>query len=102
MVGGAFRDNNEEFAKLMKGEFVSTPAMMKRFMNQTLPSMAAATREANEFNAPLITINCDNITSEAIPKLEEVVNNAVDRIKKELDGGMSRNGYRQPVKKLLI
>lgn len=102
VVGGAFLDNNEEFAKLMKGEFVSTPAMMKRFMNQTLPSMAAATREANEFNAPLITINCDNITSEAIPKLEEVVNNAVDRIKKELDGGMSRNGYRQPVKKLLI
>lgn len=102
VVGGTSLDNNEEFAKLMKGEFVSTPAMMKRFMNQTLPSMTAAAREANEFNAPLITINCDNITSEAMPKLEEVVNNAVDRIKKELDGGMSRNGYRQPVKKLLI
>lgn len=31
---------SEEFAKLLKGEFVSTPAQMKRFMTETLPQIA--------------------------------------------------------------
>ncbi len=31
---------SEEFAKLLEGEFVSTPAQMKRFMDDTLPQIA--------------------------------------------------------------
>lgn len=102
VVGGAELGRNEEFAKLMKGEFVSTPAMIQKFMNQTLPAVASGGGGTNEFNAPLIEINCESVTSEAMPRLEAVVQNAVKQIKKELDGGMSRNGYKGTVKKLSI
>ena len=32
--------SNEQFAKLLEGEFVSTPAQMKRFMDDTVPKIA--------------------------------------------------------------
>lgn len=102
VVGGEALKHNEEFAKLLKGEFVSTPAQMQKFMNDTLPRMVTYTGRSNEFNAPLITINCDNVTSEAMPKLKEVVNEAVEKIKQELNSGMSRAGYKGTVQKLLV
>ena len=95
--------SNEEFAKLLKGEFVSTPAQMKRFMEETLPKIAnySATGGNNEFNAPLIEITCESVTTEALPELERIVNEAVKEIKRELDSGMSRTGYkRTPAKRL--
>ena len=94
---------NEEFAKLLKGEFVVTPAQMKRFMEETLPQIAnySATGGSNEFNAPLIEIRCESVTTETLPELERVVNDAVREIKKQLDSGMSRTGYkRTPTKRL--
>lgn len=95
--------SSEEFAKLLKGEFVSTPAQMKRFMEETLPKIAnySATGGSNEFNAPLIEIRCESVTTEALPELERVVNDAVREIKKQLDSGMSRTGFkRTPTKRL--
>lgn len=93
-------DSSEQFAKLLKGEYVATPSQMDRFMRNTLPSMIGA--GGTEINAPLVEIKCDNVTSESMPKLKEVVNDAVDEIKKLLDGGMSRSGYRGKLKTLNI
>lgn len=95
--------SNEEFAKLLKGEFVSTPAQMKRFMETTLPNIASYTSNggSNEFNAPLIEINCDNVTGESIPDLKRIVNDAVDEIKKQLDTGMSRTGFVRTSRRLV-
>ena len=104
LVGNiAHLSSSEEFAKLLKGEFVSTPAQMKRFMEETLPKIAnySATGGSNEFNAPLIEITCESVTTEALPELEHIVNEAVKEIKRELDSGMSRTGFkRTPTKRL--
>lgn len=106
---GGFVDNslglksNEEFAKLLKGEFVSTPAQMRHFMENTLPRIAnyTATGSSNEFNAPLVEILCQSVTTESLPELERVVNEAVKEIQKQLDSGMSRTGFkRSPTKRL--
>jgi hypothetical protein len=103
-VGGVNELNvNEEFAKLLKGEFVSTPTQMKRFMEDTLPKIAnySATGSTNEFNAPLIEITCESVTSESLPQFEKIVNDAVKEIQKQLDSGMSRAGFKRPVAKRL-
>jgi len=95
--------SNEEFAKLLKGEFVSTPAQMKRFMEETLPRIAnyTATGGTNEFNAPLIEILCESVTSESLPELKRIVEEAVKELQKQLDSGMSRTGFkRTPTKRL--
>lgn len=96
--------SNEEFAKLLQGEFVSTPAQMKRFMEDTLPSIVGytATNGINEFNAPLIEITCESVTSESMPELKRIVNEAVNEIKRELDSGMSRTGFKRQTTKRLI
>ena len=97
--------HDEEFAKLMEGEHVSTPAQVRNFMQRTLPAIASYTtseNSSNEFNAPLISIQCDTITKEALPRLETIVNRAVDKIQEQLDSGMSRSGRKSPAKKLLI
>lgn len=103
IVGGvATLASTEEFAKLLKGEFVSTPVQMKRFMEETLPQIANyANSGGNEFNAPLIEIHCDNVTPEALPDIERVVNEAVREIKKQFDSGMSRTGYKRQTTKRL-
>lgn len=95
--------SNEEFAKLLKGEFVSTPAQMKRFMEETLPRIANYTTSGgtNEFNAPLIEITCESATTEVLPKLKQIVNEAVNEIKHELDSGMSRTGFKRPTTRRL-
>lgn len=94
----------EEFAKLLKGEFVSTPSQMKRFMEETLPQIAnyASSGANNEFNAPLIEITCESVTTESMPELKRIVNEAVKEIQKQLDSGMSRTGFKRPVTKSLV
>lgn len=95
-VGGdAVLKSNEEFAKLMVGEHVSTPAQIQRFMNETLPSIATV-GSRNEFNAPLISIECGSVTPESLPGLKQIVNEAVREVKKQLDDGFSRTGYKKP------
>ena len=103
-VGGTpALSSNEEFAKLLKYEFVSTPAQMKRFMEETLPSIAnyTASNGSNEFNAPLIEITCESVTTETMPELKRVISEAVKEIKRELDSGMSRAGFKRPAQKRL-
>lgn len=94
--------SSEEFAKLLKGEFVSTPAQMKRFMEKTLPDIANYTSSegGNEFNAPLVEIKCDSITSESLPRVEKLVAEAVKEVRKIFESGMSRTGYKKAVKTL--
>lgn len=94
---------NEEFAKLMKGEYVSTPSQIKRFMDYTLPQMSsiAASAGGNEFNAPLVSIECGTVTQDALPGLKTIVDEAVTEVKRQLDSGMSRVGYKPTVKKFI-
>ena len=94
---------NEEFAVLMKGEHVSTPSQIKRFMDYTLPQMSsiAASAGGNEFNAPLVSIECDTVTQDALPGLKTIVDEAVTEVKRQLDSGMSRVGYKPTVKKFI-
>ena len=102
IVGGfANLKSTEEFAKLLKGEFVSTPAMMSKFMSQTLPGMIASGGR-NEFNAPLVSIVCDTVSKESMPILQKAMDEAVNVIKKELDNGMLRSGYRKSAKQIAI
>ena len=76
---------------------------MKRFMEETLPRIAnyTATGGTNEFNAPLIEILCESVTSESLPELKRIVEEAVKELQKQLDSGMSRTGFkRTPTKRL--
>lgn len=93
-------ESSEEYAKLLKGEFVSTPAMMSRFMKQTLPAMLSFGTRGAEFNAPLVEIQCDNVTTEALPGLRKIVDDAVSEIKRQFDSGFSRTGYRKSVRQI--
>ena len=97
-VGGVELQSHEEFAKLMKGEFVVTPAQMSRFMGETLPTMiGGGTGGEVNYNAPLITIKCDSITKEAVPEVEKIVNEAVNKIKMEIDSAFSRTGFKKKI-----
>nr|DAO56446.1 MAG TPA: minor tail protein [Caudoviricetes sp.] len=105
LVGGiSTLSSSEEFAKLLKGEYVTTPAQMKRFMEETLPQIAnyPATNGSNEFNAPLVEITCESVTTESLPELKHIINEAVNEIKKELDSGMSRVGFKRSITKRLV
>ena len=97
-VGGVELQSHEEFAKLMKGEFVVTPSQMSRFMGETLPTMVGGgTGGEVNYNAPLITIKCDSITKEAVPEVEKIVNEAVNKIKTEIDSAFSRTGFKKKI-----
>ncbi len=96
-VGGL--ESNEEFAKLLKGEFVSTPAQMDRFINQTLPALTSYSSGGTTYNAPLISIECGSVTQDTLPDLETMVDEAVKKIQKQIDSGLSRNGYKRTVGK---
>lgn len=92
--------STEMFAKLLKGEFVATPQMMNQFMTSTLPAIASR-GGSTEINAPLINIQCDNVTQESLPRLEEIVNEAVKTIKRQFDDGLGRAGYHKTVKQII-
>lgn len=97
-VGGVELQSHEEFAKLMKGEFVVTPSQMSRFMGETLPTMiGGGTGGEVNYNAPLITIKCDSITKESVPDVEKIVDEAVNKIKTEIDSAFSRTGFKKKI-----
>ena len=88
--------SNEVFAKLMDGEFVSTPSMIKNFLTRTLPTISKDTKNSSVvYNAPLVSIECETVTEESLPSLEEIVDGAVKKIKKEIDSAFSRTGFRK-------
>lgn len=91
---------NEVFAKLLKGEFVSTPAQMDRFISETLPTIASCGGGSGDgyvinYNSPLIEIQCGSVTDDSLPKLKDLVNEAVNKIKKDMSSALSRTGYRK-------
>lgn len=97
-VGGkAGLKSNEEFAKLMKTEFVSTPKQISNFMNKTLPAIAGS-GNAVQINAPLISLQCDTMSEETYPKVKSLVEQAVNKVKDQIDSVFSRTGYKNPTK----
>lgn len=103
--GGATLKDNEVFAKLLDGEFVSTPAQMSKFLKDTYPKMLSMAQGGNggiQYNAPIVAIRCDSVTEDTMPTLKKVVKQAVDEVKKEIDSAFSRTGYRREVNKFSI
>lgn len=103
--GGATLKDNEVFAKLLDGEFVSTPAQMSKFLKDTYPKMLGMAQGGNggiQYNAPIVAIRCDSVTEDTMPTLKKVVKQAVDEVKKEIDSAFSRTGYRREVNKFSI
>lgn len=104
-VGGyATLKSNEQFAKLLTGEFVSTPTQMHKFMNHTLPSIVQrgnlSPRETEiNYNSPLVVIQCDTITKDSLPKVNEIVNQAVEKVKEEINSAFSRTGKKSNINK---
>ena len=96
-VGNLNLGENEVFAKLMKGEFVSTPAQMSNFLNKTLPAMTNGTN----INAPLISMQVESVTKDSLPQLETIIKRAADKIKSELSSGFSKTGFRASNKRIL-
>ena len=90
--------SNEEFAKLLKGEFVSTPKQMDDFMRKTLPAMVM--RESGggatiNNNSPLVEINCGSVDDDTLPKLKDLVNQAVKQIEHNMESALHRTGYKK-------
>ena len=94
--------SNEEFAKLLNGELVVTPVQMSNFMNKTLPGMTSGVSGVVNYNSPLITINCDNVSKDSLPGLENIVNKAVKKIKEQIDSKFSRNGKKGSIDAFII
>lgn len=96
--------DNEVFAKLLAGEFVSTPAQMSKFLKDTYPRMLGMVQGGGgiNYNAPIVAIHCDSVTEDAMPKLKKLVDQAAEKVKKEIDSAFSRTGYRREVNKFSI
>lgn len=90
--------SNEQFAKLLKGEFVSTPAQMDNFMKNILPNVMSYSNGAMiNNNSPLITIQCGTIDDGTLPKLSDMVDAAVAKIERNMENALTRRGYRTSV-----
>lgn len=90
--------SNEEFAKLLKGEFVSTPKQMDDFMRKTLPSMVMSGRGGSATinnNSPLVEINCGSVDDDTLPKLKDLVNQAVKQIEQNMESALHRTGFKK-------
>jgi len=103
MVGGVTKlKSSEEFAKLMKGEFVVTPKQMHQFMGKTLPNITSSTGGAN-FYAPIVELHCGSVTRDSLPDLKRIVdeasNKAVEKIKSALGSGLDRAGQKSAINK---
>ena len=102
IVGGlSTHKSNEVFAKLIKGEIVTTPTQAQRFINKTLPSITSDINKSVNYNAPLIELNIASATKESIPDIEVVVNRAVDRLKTEINSGIGRNEGSRRIKRFI-
>ena len=102
--GGGFVGNmvtlksNEEFAKLLNGELVSTPKQMDNFMRRTLPHMLSyegGSQAIINNNSPLIEIKCGNIDEDTIPQLKNLVSQAVSKIEENMKDALTRTGYKK-------
>ena len=91
--------SNEEFAKLLNGEFVSTPKQMDTFMKKTLPTMLSGGGGGNgatiNNNSPLIEIKCGDVDEDTLPKLKSLVDQAATKIEKKMESALTRTGYKK-------
>lgn len=90
--------SNEEFAKLLNGELVSTPKQMDTFMKKTLPSMLSSGGGKGATinnNSPLIEIKCGDVDEDTLPKLKSLVDQAVTKIEKNMESALTRTGYKK-------
>ena len=90
--------SNEEFAKLLNGEFVSTPKQMDMFMKKTLPKALSYGNSGGAIinnNSPLVEIKCGDVDDDTIPKLRTLVDQAVIKIGKTMESALSRTGYKK-------
>ncbi len=90
--------SNEEFAKLLKGEHVSTPAQMDTFMRKTLPKLIGYTPNGGgtiNNNAPLVEIRCGEVSPETMPQLRRLVDDAADEVYRRMEDALGRTGYKK-------
>lgn len=89
--------SNEEFAKLLNGELVSTPKQMDNFIKRTLPSLIGYTNSSNSIinNTPLIEISCGNIDKNSLPQLKALTETAAKMIEEKMLSALSRTGYKK-------
>lgn len=90
--------SNEEFAKLLNGEFVSTPKQMDMFMKKTLPKALSYGNSGGATinnNSPLVEIKCGDVDEDTMPKLRTLVDQAVIKIGKTMESALSRTGYKK-------
>jgi len=85
--------SNEEYAKLMTGEFVSRPDQISNFMNKTLPNIVANTGGDgeitihNEFNV------AGNLDKSVIPIIDNKIAESLNRIMKNRGIRRNANAY---------
>lgn len=90
--------SNEEFAKLLNGEFVSTPKQMDVFMKKTLPAIVEGSQGKGATinnNSPLVEIKCGDVNESSLPKLKTLVDQAVKKIEQNMESALSRTGYKK-------
>lgn len=90
--------SNEEFAKLLKGEFVSTPKQMDEFMRKTLPAIVSHESGGGATinnNSPLVEIHCGSVDKDTLPQLQDLVNQAVKKIGQDMESALHRAGHKK-------
>jgi hypothetical protein len=76
-VGGSPRlPETEIYAKLLKGEHVSTEKQQVQFIRETLPSLVGATGGAGEYNISMPITVQGNLDKSVLPDLKEAVADA--------------------------
>ena len=86
-VGGRSESKeNEQFAKLLKGELVISPDQMSNFMNKTLPSIMSGTPSISSTLqgmeiGQLMNFNISgNLDRNVLPSIEKIANMVVDKL----------------------
>jgi len=86
-VGGRSESKeNEQFAKLLKGELVISPEQMSNFMNKTLPSIMSGTPSVSSTMqgmeiGQLMNFNISgNLDRNVLPSIEKIANMVVDKL----------------------
>ena len=90
--GKALLKDNEEFAKLLKGEYVATSHDISRFMRQTLPNIVNNTEIRDGVGALNLVVNvAGNLDKTTLPDLKNAVLEIVNKAMKSR--GMKRDSF---------
>jgi hypothetical protein len=82
--------SNEQFAKLMEGEYVSTPQMIADFMGNAVPAIASAGKSSIGSFMPIYISG--NVTEDNLKEIEKIANKAIEKLNKSMsDRGLVRN-----------